>query len=209
LIFERKRIQSLHISAQKPLKSGDNNMDAQYQKLNESFEQIYHSLKRDLSRIRTGRANINILDGLKVNYYNQMTAVSQIAAIQVPEARLITIKPWENNMLKEIEKAVINSDLGLTPSNDGTLIRLQIPPLTEERRKDLVKQVQKIAEAARVSARNHRRDINADLKKLQDAKIITEDDLEKALKKTQTMTDQAIVKIDEILNLKQKELLEV
>ncbi len=184
-------------------------MDAQYQKLNESFEQIYHSLKRDLSRIRTGRANINILDGLKVNYYNQMTAVSQIAAIQVPEARLITIKPWENNMLKEIEKAVINSDLGLTPSNDGTLIRLQIPPLTEERRKDLVKQVQKIAEAARVSARNHRRDINADLKKLQDAKIITEDDLEKALKKTQTMTDQAIVKIDEILNLKQKELLEV
>jgi ribosome recycling factor len=184
-------------------------MDELYNKLNESFEQIYSALKRDLSRIRTGRANISILDGVRVNYYGQMTALSQIAAIQVPEARMITIKPWENNMLKEIEKALINSDVGISPSNDGTIIRLQIPPLTEDRRKDLVKQVQKIAETSRVSARNHRRDINADFKKLQDAKLITEDDLEKALKKIQTMTDSAITKIDEILNQKQKELLEV
>jgi ribosome recycling factor len=177
--------------------------------LKSNFEQTYSALKRDLTRVRTGRANANLLDGVRVDYYGSPTPVSQVAAIQIPEARLVTIKPWEANLLGDIERAIINANLGLSPSNDGTVIRLNIPPLTEERRKELARQVQQLGETAKVSARNHRRDANADLKTLQKDGDLSEDELAKALKDVQGLTDSAIKMIDEILATKQAELEEI
>ena len=174
----------------------------QIKELKAGFEKTFESLKKDLARVRTGRASANLLDGVRVNYYGQPTPVSQVAAVQVPEARLITLKPWEPALLKEIERAILQSDLGLTPANDGQIIRLSIPPLTEDRRKDLVKQVKRHGEDAKVALRNHRRDINADGK-------ISEDEGERGLKKVQDETDAAVKKVDELLAAKEKELMEV
>lgn len=177
--------------------------------LKSNFEQTYTALKRDLTRVRTGRANANLLDGVRVDYYGTATPVAQVAAIQIPEARMVIIKPWEANLLGDIERAIINANLGLSPSNDGTVIRLNIPPLTEERRKDLARQVQQLGENAKVSVRNHRRDANADLKDLQKDGDLSEDELARALKDVQSFTDGAISKIDEILAKKQSELEEI
>jgi ribosome recycling factor len=184
-------------------------MDDIYTDLNENFELIYSALRRDLARIRTGRAHVSLLDGIKVNYYGQPTALSQVASIQVPEARTITIKPWEASLINDIERTLINSELGLTPSNVGGLIRLQIPPLTEERRKSLGKQVQSEGEQAKVSARNHRRDSNQLLKGFQKEGDLSEDELQRSLKQIQTLTDQSITKIDQMITKKQEELQEV
>ena len=177
--------------------------------LKEKFEQTYTALRRDLSRVRTGRANANILDGVRVDYYGTPTPVAQVAAIQIPEARLITVKPWEANLLKEIERAIINANIGLSPSNDGTILRLNIPPLTEERRKEMGRQVQQLGENAKVSVRNHRRDANAELKEWQKEGELSEDDLARALKEVQGLTDAAVSVIDDILAKKQVELEEV
>ena len=177
--------------------------------LKEKFEQTYTALRRDLSRVRTGRANANILDGVRVDYYGTPTPVAQVAAIQIPEARLITVKPWEANLLKEIERAIINANIGLSPSNDGTILRLNIPPLTEERRKEMGRQVQQLGENAKVSVRNHRRDANAELKEWQKEAELSEDDLARALKEVQGLTDAAVSVIDDILAKKQVELEEV
>ena len=180
-----------------------------YNELRENMEQVYSALRRDLARVRTGRASPSLLDTVRIDYYGQPTPISQVAAIQIPEARMVTVKPWEANLLREIERAIINSDLGLAPSNDGTLIRLQIPALTEERRKELVRQVLKIAETAKVSARNHRRSANELLKVSQKDGELSEDDLKRALKQVQGITDGAIEQIDQITEAKTTELQEV
>jgi ribosome recycling factor len=180
-----------------------------YEDLKGNFEKAFGALRREFSRVRSGRANVNLLDSIKVPYYGELTALSQVAALQVPEPRMITVKPWEKTMLKEIERAIQQSSLGITPSNDGTLIRLSIPPLTEDRRRDLAKQVVKLGENSKVSVRNSRRDANAMLKALQKDGDLTEDDLKRALDQVQTLTDDAIKQLDQIVKTKEDELMEV
>ena len=180
-----------------------------YEDLKANFEKTFGALRRELSRVRSGRANVNLLDNVKVPYYGEPTAISQVASLQVPEPRMITIKPWEKTMLKEIERALQQSNLGITPSNDGTVIRLSVPPLTEERRRDLARQVQKYGENGKVSVRNSRRDANAMLKALQKDGDLTEDDLKRALENVQTLTDEAVKQLDQIVVSKEEELMEV
>ena len=166
------------------------------------------ALENELKRVRTGRASLSLLDGIRVDYYGTMTPLNQMATLAVPESRLITIQPWDASVLKDIEKAVLKSDLGLTPSNDGKIIRLAIPPLTEERRKELVKVVHKMCEDHKVAARNIRRDSNDLLKSLKKDGDISEDDAFKAQDDVQKITDTFIQKIDDIYKEKEKEILE-
>ncbi len=167
------------------------------------------SLKKEFSRIRTGRATPSLLDGINVDYYGSMMPIAQIATITIPEARLILIQPWEKNMLGAIEKTIQASDLGLNPQNDGNLIRLPIPPLTEDRRKALCKASKKICEENKVAIRNIRRDTNEKLKKSEKAKEITKDEQKKGLDEVQTLTDKYIKEMDNLLNMKEKEIMEV
>ncbi|WP_442599529.1 ribosome recycling factor [Neobacillus sp. D3-1R] len=164
---------------------------------------------RELASIRAGRANASLLDRITVDYYGAPTPVNQLAGISVPEARLLVIQPYDKTILGEIEKAILKSDLGLNPSNDGSLIRIAIPQLTEERRKDLVKLVKKESEEAKIAIRNIRRDANDDLKKLEKNGEITEDDQRGYSDDIQKLTDDHIVKIDQIAKDKEKEILEV
>lgn len=180
-----------------------------YDDLNTNFDKAFASLRRELARVRTGRANVNILDGVKVPYYGQPTPLNQVANLQTPEPRLITIKPWEKTMLKEIERALQTANLGLNPSNDGTIIRLAIPQLTEERRKKLAKDVGQRGEDAKVSIRNARRDANSLLEELEKDGDLTEDDLHRGKKKVQDLTDAAIGKVNAIIKKKEEELMEV
>lgn len=173
------------------------------------MENAIQAFSRELSSIRAGRANPSILNKLTVDYYGAPTPINQVAGISVPEARLIVIQPYDKTVMGDIEKAIMKSDLGLSPSNDGTVIRLAIPALTEERRKDLVKQVKKEAEDAKVGIRNIRRDANDDLKKLEKKSEITEDDLRSYSDDVQKLTDSYISKIDEVAKDKEKEILEV
>jgi ribosome recycling factor len=166
------------------------------------------SLKKELNRLRTGRASLSILDGIKVDYYGTLTPLNQMATLAVPESRLITIQPWDVSVIKEIEKAILKSDLGLTPSNDGKIIRISIPPLTEERRKELVKVVHKMCEDYKVSVRNIRRDANELLKSMKKDGEISEDDAFKAQDQVQKITDEQIKLIDECDKEKEKEILE-
>ena len=166
------------------------------------------ALENELKRIRTGRASLSLLDGIRVDYYGTMTPLNQMATVAVPESRLITIQPWDASVLKDIEKAVLKSDLGLTPSNDGKIIRLAIPPLTEERRKELVKVVHKMCEEHKVATRNIRRDSNDLLKSLKKDGDISEDDAFKAQDEVQKITDNFIQKIDDVYKEKEKEILE-
>ena len=167
------------------------------------------SMKHQLTKIRTGRASIGILDGIMVDYYGSMTPLNQLASLTAPEPRLLTIQPWDKGALTPIEKAVMKSELGLTPSNDGKIIRIPIPPLNEERRRDLVKQVKKIAEEFKVEIRNKRRDANAMVKDLEKDKEITKDEMDKALTDVQTSTDDFIKKVDLLVVEKEKEIMEV
>ncbi len=180
-----------------------------YEDLKSSFEGAYSALRRELARVRSGRANVNLLDNIRVPYYGQPTPLSQVASLQVPEPRMITIKPWEKTLLGDIERAIQQANLGITPANDGTVIRLSIPPLTEERRKSLVKDVGQMGENAKVSARNARRDANALLKALQKDGELTEDDLKRSLDQVQELTNGATGQIDGIVKQKEEELLEV
>ncbi|SER53013.1 ribosome recycling factor [Psychrobacillus sp. OK032] len=164
---------------------------------------------RELASIRAGRANASLLDKISIDYYGAPTPINQMAGISTPEARLITIQPYDKSILGEIEKAILKSDIGITPTNDGSLIRLAVPALTEERRKELVKQVKKEAEEAKVNIRNVRRDGNDDLKKLEKSGGITEDDLRNYTEEIQKLTDSNIDKIDSITKDKEKEILEV
>ena len=174
------------------------------EKMNNSIE----ALKKDFMRIRTGRASTAILDGIKVECYNAQMPLEQVASLSVPESRLITIKPWDQTILGEIEKSILKSELGLTPMNDGKIIRIAIPPLTEERRKELAKLAKKIAEEGKVSIRNHRREANEMFKELKNEKEISEDDMYKCQDDVQKITDELIKKTDEITTEKEKEIIE-
>ncbi len=173
------------------------------------IEKTLEDLRKDLSRIRTGRANLSLLDGIRVNYYGTATPLSGVASLSVPEPRLITIKPWDRSQLKEIEKAITEANIGINPMNDGEIIRLPIPALTEERRKEIAKQVRSKGEDHKVAVRNERRDANEKLKELLKKKSISEDDLKRATEKVQKETDQGVVKIDEFIQKKGKEVMEV
>ena len=163
--------------------------------------------KKELSSIRTGRASADILNKVKVDYYGSMSPISNIANITIPEAQLISIQPFDPSTLEIIEKAILESDLGLTPNNDGNMIRLNIPALTQERRKDLVKQVHKIVEDGRIAIRNIRRDANDQLKKLQKSNEISEDNLKRSLDNVQELTDKKIALLGQIQNSKEEEIL--
>jgi ribosome recycling factor len=173
------------------------------------MEKAISAYTRELASIRAGRANAALLDKVFVDYYGAPTPINQLAGVSVPEARLLVIQPYDKTILGEIEKAILKSDLGLNPSNDGSIIRIAIPALTEERRKELVKVVKKEAEEAKIAIRNVRRDGNDDLKKLEKNGEITEDDLRGYSDDIQKMTDQYISKIDDITKDKEKEILEV
>jgi len=167
------------------------------------------NIQQEFAKIRTGRATPTLLDGVKVEYYGSTVPLSQAATITTPEPRLIAIQPWDRNIIGEIERAILKSDLGLTPSNDGTFVRIPIPQLSEERRKDLVKLVKKFAEEGRIAVRNVRRDANDHLKKMQKEHEISEDELSVILDEIQEITDNHIKSIDELLDKKEKEVLEV
>jgi ribosome recycling factor len=177
--------------------------------LKQNIDKSMEGLKRELSKVRTGRANASLLDGIRVEYYGTSTPLNQVASVQVPDPRLITVKPWEKSMIPVIEKAIKASDLGLNPQSDGEIVRIPIPPLTQERRKDLAKQVKRIAEESKVGLRTHRREANELLQSLLDDKDITEDDLTRGKKKVQDATDEGVSKIDEIAGKKEKEILDV
>jgi ribosome recycling factor len=177
--------------------------------LQANLDKGIEALKKDLGKVRTGRASISILDGIRVDYYGTPTPLNQVASLNVPDPRLITIKPWEKSLIPEIEKTIRSSQLNLNPSSDGEIIRLPMPPLTEERRKELVKMVKKMAEEAKVALRGARRDSNEMLKEFQKDKEITEDEEKQGLKRVQDATDAAVAKIDDIVAKKEKEILEV
>ena len=165
-------------------------------------------LKNELNRVRTGRASLSLLDGIRVDYYGTLTPLNQMATLATPESRLITIQPWDTTVIKDVEKAILKSDLGLTPSSDGKIIRIAIPALTEERRKELVKVVNKIGEEHKVAVRNIRRDSNELLKGFKKDGDISEDDAFKAQDQVQKITDEYIQKIDDLGKEKEKEILE-
>jgi ribosome recycling factor len=183
-------------------------IDDIYQETRESMSKSIEALKRELKRVRTGRASLSILDGIKVNYYGTLTPLNQMATLAVPESRLITIQPWDVSVIQVIEKAILKSDLGLTPANDGKILRISIPPLTEERRKELVKMVHKMCEEHKVSVRNARRDSNELLKSLKKDGDISEDEAFKAQDEVQKITDEHVKLIDECYTKKEKEILE-
>jgi ribosome recycling factor len=175
----------------------------------ERMSKAIQAFTRELASIRAGRANASLLDRIQVDYYGAPTPINQLAGISVPEARLLVIQPYDKSILGEIEKAILKSDLGLNPANDGSIIRIAIPQLTEERRKELAKLVKKEAEEAKVAVRNIRRDGNEDLKKLEKNGEITEDDLRGYSDDIQKLTDEHITKIDQIAKDKEKEIMEV
>ena len=165
-------------------------------------------LAREFAAVRTGRASVGLLEGVRADYYNVLTPLNQVATISVPDPKTLLIQPWEPSMLPKIEKAIQKSDLGLTPVNDGKVIRLSIPPLTEDRRKQLAKVVGKLAEEARVAIRNVRREANDKLKALEREKKASEDEVRRAQTETQKLTDRFIEKVDELLKKKEGEILE-
>jgi ribosome recycling factor len=172
-------------------------------------EKTQEDLRRELTKIRTGRASTSLLDNVRVDYYGTPTPLSGVASVNAPEPRLITIKPWDKGALKEIEKALREANLGINPMNDGEMIRLPFPPLTEERRKEIAKQVKGKGEEYKVAIRNQRRDTNEKLKVQLKDKKITEDDLKRMTEKVQKETDSGIAVIDQIVAKKEKEVLEV
>ena len=178
-------------------------------KTQEKMDKALQALRNELTNIRTGRATPSLLDQVKVDYYGAPTPVTQVANVSVPVPRMIVIQPWDRSLLKTIEKAIMTSDLGLNPNNDGTVIRLNLPLLTEERRKELVKVVNKKGEASRVEIRNIRRDFNDAVKKQVKAKEITEDDAKDATDFSQKLTDKYTKKIDDVLAQKEKEVMSV
>ncbi len=184
-------------------------MDDQFTIYIEKMHKTHDNLMSELGTIRAGRANPHVLDRIMVDYYGAPTPLQQVGNISVPEARIIQIQPWERNMIKEIEKAINMSDLGINPTNDGTVIRLVFPELTEERRKELTKDVKKKGEAAKVAIRNIRRDAMDMAKKLEKNSEITEDDLARQTKDIQELTDHMIEKIEKSVEAKNKELMTV
>lgn len=176
--------------------------------LRDDMTKTAESLKRDFNRIRTGRASTALLDGIRVVAYDTQMPLDQVATISAPESRLIIIQPWDQTIIGDVEKAILKSELGLTPMNDGKIIRIAIPPLTGERRKELAKLARKMAEDNKISIRNHRREANDMLKEMKNDKDISEDEMHKALNEVQKITDEFIKKIDTITAEKEKEIVE-
>ena len=185
-------------------------MSAQVKKqLDEKMNKTIEALKKEFTTIRAGRANAQMLDKVRVDYYGTPTPVNQVGAISVPEPRTLMINPWDKTAMAEIEKAIRNSDLGLNPTNDGQVIRISVPALTEERRKDLAKQASKVAEEFKVRLRNERRDANDKLKKMEKEGKITEDDLKKSQDEVQKITDKFIKEVDSLLKAKEQDIMAV
>ena len=172
------------------------------------MEKVLTELQQEVAHFRTGRASIGLLDSVRVDYYGSPVPLNQVAQLHVPEPAMITVQPWDISQIREIEKAIRNADLGLNPSNDGKIVRVPIPPLTEERRRDLAKKLSHVAEERRVGLRNIRRDANDHLKKLLKDKLISEDEERQALDAIQKLTDSQISKVDQISKAKEKEILE-
>ncbi len=184
-------------------------MDSVIKEARSKMERAIESYQVELSKLRTGRATVTVFDDVKADYYGTPTPITQMANISAPEPRLINIQPFDISQLGAIEKAIMQSDLGLTPTNDGKLIRISIPPLTEERRKDIVKLARKYSEECRVSIRNSRRDANDLLKEMEKEKLISKDDLKRGHDDVQDLTGKEIAKVDEILSTKEKEVMEI
>lgn len=178
-------------------------------KTRQGMEKSIESLKKDFTRVRTGRASVSLLDDVRIDYYGTPTPLSQVGTLAVPEPRLITITPWEKKLIPDIEKAILKSDLGLNPSSDGVLVRIVIPSLTEDRRKEMCKVLKRLGEESKIALRNIRRDGNDGLKKLEKDKEISEDDLKRGEKEIQELTDQYVKKVDETVAAKEKEVMEV
>ena len=166
------------------------------------------ALERDFKRVRTGRASLSLLDGIKADYYGVPTPLNQMASLSIPEPRLILIQPWEPKSCEAIEKAILKSDLGLTPVSDGKVVRITIPPLTEERRKELVKVVRKMGEETKIAIRAARREANDMLKELKKEGEVSEDDAHRGMDQIQKLTDQYVAKVDELIQAKEKEIME-
>jgi len=173
------------------------------------MEKVLSDLQHEMASIRTGRASVGLMDSVRVDYYGTPTPLNQVATLHVPEPSLITVQPWDVSQIGAIEKAIRSADLGLNPNNDGRIIRVPIPPLTEERRKDIVKHLHVVAEDHKVAARNIRRDANENLKKLLKDKVISEDDDRRAHDEVQKLTDGYITKVDQAAKAKEKEILEL
>ncbi|MBN2714564.1 MAG: ribosome recycling factor [Deltaproteobacteria bacterium] len=184
-------------------------IDEVFDTMSESVSKSKDALKSNLSRIRTGRANPAILDSIRVDYYGAQTPLNQLATISTPEPRLIVIKPFDRTIVSAIDRAIQSSDLGLNPNSDAELIRIPVPPLTDERRKDLIKLVKKNGEETKIAIRNHRRDCNSLLKDLESSGDAPKDDVAKALKKIQDMTDEGVADVDTIIAAKEKEISEI
>lgn len=183
-------------------------IDSLYDDARDGMARAIEALKNEYRKIRTGRASVALFEGIRVNYYGTASPLNQIASLSIPESRLVVIQPWDQSVIGEIEKEILKSELGLTPVNDGKIIRVPIPPLTEERRKELVKLVRKTAEEHKVSIRNIRRDTNDLLKGLKKDGDISEDDLFRAQERVQNITDDQIKLIDKTCEEKEKEILE-
>jgi len=177
--------------------------------LNEEMDNALRALDKSMSKVRTGRASLALLDGIKIDYYGVSTPLNQAATLSVPESRLIVISPWDSSIIGAIEKAIQKSDLGLMPSNDGKTVRIAIPPLTEERRKELVKVVKKMAEECKIKQRNARRDANEKYKIMKKNNEMSEDIMFQYQEKVQKLTDKCIEKTDTVLGAKEKEIMEI
>ncbi|MDZ4132152.1 MAG: ribosome recycling factor [Dethiobacteria bacterium] len=184
-------------------------LDAIYAETEDRMDKVISAFQRELATLRAGRATPALLDRIEVDYYGAMTPLNQLAGVTAPESRLLVIQPWDKQALGDIEKAIMKSDLGLMPNNDGNVIRLSIPQLTEERRKELVKLVRKKAEESKVGIRNVRRDANDDIKHLEKSNDISEDERRRSQDKIQELTDKKILEIDAVMAVKEQEMMEV
>ena len=183
--------------------------DATVDKMMKEMDKTNDALKKELTKVRTGRASTALVDSIHVDYYGSSMPVNQVSNVTTPDARTIQITPWEANMIGAIEKAILAANVGLTPQNDGKLIRIPLPALTEERRKEMVKQVKKMGEEAKVAVRNHRRDANETFKKREKAKEVSEDEAKKAMERIQKVTDEKIAAVDRLVEAKEKEIMTV
>lgn len=202
-------LQNIHSIAIKTAKGMEKYMDERLVQFDEKMQKTMNNLSEEFGSIRAGRANPHVLDKLRVDYYGTPTAIQQVANVNVPEPRMIQIQPWEASMVKEIEKAILTSDLGINPTNDGKVIRLLFPELTEERRKELAKDVKKKGESAKIAIRNIRRDANDSFKKLSKSADVSEDEVKELEDGAQKMTDKYITEIDKAVEAKTKEILTV
>ena len=187
----------------------DMDKDTLFLDIEERMEKALSALEKDFTKLRTGRASTGLVENIRVDYYGTPTPIQQLASVAVPDSRTVTIQPWDKNAFALVEKSILKSDLGLTPMNDGKVIRISIPPLTEERRKDLSKLAKKYTEDAKVAIRNIRRDANEQLKKMEKDKTLTEDDLKKSMDEIQKLTDSFVAKADTKAATKEKEIMEI